>query len=218
MEKVETGKQKRRRIQRKGEKIGILFTNPNIKERGKDLEMLCGRIIRNWEYLRLQREWLQCMKNGNGVIKHLRSFWTQSLHGIGIVWLRQRYIELCCLINKVMVRDSVFELKNGKAEQPLSTRNVKSNRRSRSWHGHKLSKLYYSSWSKQQNVSYYKKLWRKGRWFAKRKLLGAEINRLSSENCWESYWEVDMTTDWYKWHTVWFYATEWNLRCHSILR
>ena len=119
MEKAETGKQKRRRIQKKGEKIGILYTNPNIKERGKDLEMLCGRIIRNWEYLRLQREWLQCMKNGNGVIKHLRSFWTQSLHGIGIVWLKQRYIELCCLIDKDMVRDSVFELKNGRLNDHL---------------------------------------------------------------------------------------------------
>ena len=47
---------KKKKDPEEGEKIGILYTNPNIKERGKDLEMLCGRIIGNWEYLRLQRE------------------------------------------------------------------------------------------------------------------------------------------------------------------
>ena len=48
----------------------------------------------------------------------MKSFQTHSLHGIGIVCLKQIVSGIPCLIEKAMVHESISKLRNGKAAGP----------------------------------------------------------------------------------------------------
>ena len=50
--------QVRRSILKQRKRIGKLFTQPNVRQKGKDLETTCRRIIRNLMCLRIQRGWM----------------------------------------------------------------------------------------------------------------------------------------------------------------
>ena len=50
--------QVRRSILRQRKRIGKLFTQPNVRQKGKDLETTCRGVIRNLMCLRIQRGWM----------------------------------------------------------------------------------------------------------------------------------------------------------------